>query len=65
MAGLIIFLLAGTAFVGSYTTFSTWMLEGQRLAEDGDLAAAGANQLVSLGVGLGAAALGRLIGAHL
>ena len=27
-------LLAGTAFVGSYTTFSTWMLETQRLAEE-------------------------------
>ena len=27
-------LLAGTAFVGSYTTFSTWMLETQRLGEE-------------------------------
>ena len=27
-------LLAGTAFVGSYTTFSTWMLETQRLSEE-------------------------------
>ena len=58
-------LLAGTAALGSYTTFSTWMLESQRLVEDGDLAAGGANQLISLGVGLGAAALGRLIGEHL
>ncbi len=29
------YLLAGTAVIGSYTTFSTWMLESHRLAEDG------------------------------
>jgi fluoride exporter len=58
-------LLAGTATVGSYTTFSTWMLESQRLVEDGELVLAGANILLSLGVGLGAVALGRLIGLHL
>ncbi len=58
-------LLAGTATLGSYTTFSTWMLESQRLVEDGELGIAGGNLLVSLGVGLGAVALGRLIGAHL
>jgi fluoride exporter len=58
-------LLAGTATLGAYTTFSTWMLESQRLVEDGELALGGTNVLVSLGVGLGAAALGRLIGTHL
>ena len=58
-------LLAGTATLGSYTTFSTWMLESQRLVEDGELAVAGANLLVSLVVGLGAVALGRVIGTHL
>jgi len=58
-------LLAGTATIGSYTTFSTWMLESQRSVEDGELAVAGANVLVSLVVGLGAVALGRFIGAHL
>jgi fluoride exporter len=58
-------LLAGTATIGSYTTFSTWMLESQRLVEDGELVAAGANVLISLGAGLGAVALGRFIGAHL
>ena len=31
-------LLAGTAFVGSYTTFSTWMLETQRLGEERQVA---------------------------
>ena len=57
-------LLAGTATLGSYTTFSTWMLETQRLVEDGELLLAGANILISLVAGVGAAALGRFIGAH-
>ena len=29
-------LVLGTGFLGGYTTFSTWMVEGQRLGEDGD-----------------------------
>ena len=56
--------LAGSATLGSYTTFSTWMLETQRLLEAGELAGAMGNALLSLAAGLGAAALGRLIGAH-
>ncbi len=36
-------LLAGTAAVGSYTTFSTWMLETQRLTEERRPGAAAAN----------------------
>jgi CrcB protein len=59
------FLLEGTATLGSYTTFSTWMFETQRLVEAGEFGGAAGNILVSLAVGLGAAALGRLIGAHL
>ena len=58
-------LLAGTATLGSYTTFSTWMLESQRLVEDGELAIAAGNVLLSLLAGLGAVALGRFIGGHL
>jgi len=58
-------LLAGTATLGSYTTFSTWMLESQRLVEDGEFALAWGNIVLTLGVGLGATALGRFIGAHL
>ena len=58
-------LLVGTATIGSYTTFSTWMLETQRLAEEGDVRGAWANAVISLAVGLAAAALGRLIGRHL
>lgn len=54
--------LLGTATLGSYTTFSTWMLETQRLAEDGQLSVAAINILLSLVVGLGAIALGRTVG---
>jgi CrcB protein len=57
--------LAGTATLGSYTTFSTWMFETQRLAEEGEFGNAAGNVLLSVGVGLGAAALGRLLGTHL
>lgn len=57
--------LVGTAMLGSYTTFSTWMLETHRLVEEGELRNAARNALVSLVVGLGAAALGRTIGTHL
>jgi CrcB protein len=54
-------LLAGTAAVGSYTTFSTWMFETQRLTEERQHASAVANVLVSLVLGVAAAALGRFI----
>lgn len=57
--------LAGTATLGSYTTFSTWMLESQRLAEDAEGAGALLNIVLSLAVGVGAAALGHAIGVHL
>jgi CrcB protein len=57
--------LAGTATVGSFTTFSTWMFETQRLVEDGEARGALANVLVSLAAGLGAIALGRLVGGQL
>jgi CrcB protein len=58
-------LVAGTATIGSYTTFSTWTLESQRLAEDGDARGAAVNLLFSLVIGVAMAALGRTIGAHL
>ncbi|HTD08734.1 MAG TPA: fluoride efflux transporter CrcB [Solirubrobacteraceae bacterium] len=57
------YLLAGTAVIGSYTTFSTWMLESHRLAEDGLRWLLWANVALSLLLGVGAAALGRLLGA--
>jgi CrcB protein len=55
-------LLAGTAAVGSYTTFSTWMLETQRLTEERQHRKAAVNVIASLAAGVAAAALGRLIG---
>lgn len=55
-------LLAGTAFVGAYTTFSTWMLETHRLGEERQLSFAFANIAVSVLLGLGAAALGLWMG---
>lgn len=58
-------LLAGTATIGSYTTFSTWMFESQRLAEDADLRSALLNLFASLAIGIAAAALGHAIGAQL
>jgi CrcB protein len=56
--------LAGTATLGSYTTFSTWMLETHRLTEDGRVGAAAVNAVLSVVLGVAAAALGRVIGAH-
>jgi fluoride exporter len=58
-------LLAGTGFVGSYTTFSTWMLETQRLGEERQVVGAFANIAVSVVLGLAAAWLGQSIGAAL
>ncbi|MBO0769052.1 MAG: fluoride efflux transporter CrcB [Solirubrobacterales bacterium] len=58
-------LLAGTATIGSYTTFSTWMLETHRLREEAEFRAAFLNVAVSMAVGLGAAALGHALGAAL
>ncbi|HVX32616.1 MAG TPA: fluoride efflux transporter CrcB [Solirubrobacterales bacterium] len=61
--------LSGTAYtivagggVGSYTTFSTWMLESHRAGEDGDALVLWANLAVSLVAGLAAVALGHWIG---
>ncbi|MDV3126620.1 fluoride efflux transporter CrcB [Mycobacterium sp. 21AC1] len=58
-------LLVGTAFVGSYTTFSTWMLETQRLGEERRVWPAVANIVVSVALGLVAAWIGMRLGAQL
>jgi len=57
--------LAGTATLGAYTTFSTWMLESHRLSEDGELRLALLNIFGSLAAGVAAAALGHVLGASL
>ncbi|HEY7891669.1 MAG TPA: fluoride efflux transporter CrcB [Solirubrobacteraceae bacterium] len=56
-------LLAGTATLGAYTTFSTWMLESQRLTEDAELRWALVNLLASVIIGLVAVAAGHALGA--
>lgn len=58
-------LIAGTAVLGSFTTFSTWMLDTFLLAEEGRVRPAVANVAVSLLLGFGAALLGRMIGLHI
>jgi fluoride exporter len=55
-------LLLGAGAIGSYTTFSTWMLETQRVGEAGNGRLAVANILLSLALGLAAVYLGRLLG---
>lgn len=57
--------LVGAAAIGSYTTFSSWMLETRRLHEEGRNAMAAANVLVSVALGIAAVALGRAIGGWL
>lgn len=55
-------LIAGTGVLGAYTTFSTWMLETQRLAEERQPKQALANIALSLLLGIAAAAAGLWIG---
>jgi fluoride exporter len=52
-------LLVGSGLIGAYTTFSTWMLETHRLAEDGRWRPAILNVAGSLAVGLTAAWMGQ------
>jgi CrcB protein len=54
-------LFAGTATLGAYTTFSTWMLDTDRLGDDGERWLGVLNIVVSVLVGVSAAALGRAI----
>ncbi|HEY4279243.1 MAG TPA: fluoride efflux transporter CrcB [Conexibacter sp.] len=58
-------LLAGTALIGGYTTFSTWMLDSERLAEAREPRLLALNVIGSLLLGAAAAALGHALGAAL
>ena len=55
-------LVAGTGFLGAFTTFSTWMVEAQRLGEDGDWATMWLYLLGSMAAGLIATGAGWLLG---
>jgi CrcB protein len=57
--------VCGTGLIGAYTTFSTWMFETQRLAEERQARPAIQNVVVSVTVGVAVAALGLWIGARL
>jgi fluoride exporter len=54
--------LWGVGLLGGYTTFSTWMLESHRLAEEGRGALTALNVVVSLVLGVLAAWVGRHVG---
>ncbi len=57
--------LLAIGVLGSFSTFSTWMLETQRLAEDSRPWLAAANVAIPVAVGIAAVALGWAIGARL
>jgi CrcB protein len=58
-------LLFGAGLLGAYTTFSTWMVETQRIGEAGRRRIAVANVVLGIALGLAAVALGRWIGQQL
>ena len=58
-------LLFGVGLLGAYTTFSTWMVETQRIDEAGRRRIAVLNIGLSVAFGLGAVALGRWVGTQL
>jgi fluoride exporter len=57
--------VAGTGLVGAYTTFSTFAFDTVRMAEADRWHSALLNVAVSIGLGLGAAALGLAVGSAL
>ena len=58
-------LVFGTGLLGGYTTFSTWMVEAQRLGEDASWLAMSTYLLGSMLAGLVAAGAGWLLGGAL
>ena len=57
--------LFATGLIGSFTTFSTWIFESHRLAEDGEAGVAFANVAISLVAGVALAWIGIEIGGAL
>jgi CrcB protein len=55
-------LVFGTGLLGGYTTFSTWMVEAQRLGEDSEWTLMSAYLLGSMLAGLATTGLGWLVG---
>ena len=55
-------LLVGIGFCGSLTTFSSWMLDAMQLISAGQISEAFGLISLTLGLGLGAAALGLWVG---
>ncbi len=58
-------MLVGTGLIGAYTTFSTWMLESQRLAEDRRPALAIWNIAGSVAVGVALVVAGWALGSSI
>lgn len=58
-------LVLGTGLLGGYTTFSTWMFEAQKLAEDGEWRLMWLNLAGPLVAGLVVTGLGWLLGGAL
>ena len=58
-------LLIGIGFCGSLTTFSSWMLEAMQLISAGKIVEASGLIGMTLGLGVGAAALGFWVGKRL
>jgi fluoride exporter len=56
-------LVAAGGFLGAYTTFSTWMFEAVRLLQRGATGQALGYLALTVGLGVGATAIGLLIGA--
>jgi len=57
--------IAGTGLIGSFTTFSTWMLETHRLGEDDQARGGMANLFVSLALGIAAVWIGSKVAREL
>jgi CrcB protein len=55
-------LILGVGLLGGYTTFSTWMVESERLGEAREIVLLLANVAAPMLLGLGAAALGYVLG---